>query len=94
MYQISSFQRWLANTYSNTNWKISPFWVWMADKYKAIKINEDNLYNIKGSSKQFALTDQERYMEKLLRNYHYPLTSDQIIKLMNAKVVVSQYEYN
>ncbi len=92
MYQISSFQRWLSNTYSNTIWRISPFWVWMADKYEAEPVFDKFYYSIK--NKVFKFTKQEKYIYSLLENYHYPLTSDQIIKLMNAKVVVSQYEYN
>ena len=90
MYQIEIFQKWLLNS-KNTIWNNSPFRDWMKAKYNVSSYDKDT-YRIVTSDFVFRLTKQETYILNQLESMPYPLTSEQIVGILNMQIRGTNYD--
>lgn len=92
MYQIEIFQKWLLNS-RNTKWDNNPFREWMKAKYNVSFYDEKKLtYRIVTSDFVFKLTKQEIYILNQLESMPYPLTSEQIVGILNMQIRGTNYD--
>lgn len=90
MYQIEIFQKWLLTNPTLIQTK-NPFWDWMKFLNRT---KHGSGYVSKGSTYVFHFSKQEQYLLNHLEEMPYPLTNDQIIKILNRNIVLTKYEYN